>query len=553
MAAPPPVPFPAASDLAPSAYVECALFPPPCSSGDLSSFRRHCHSAASAMALAHPWVRESFRLEVYAPKGSGSRRWTAHPNYKHHDHAAGRSPFVQVPHLWTSMDVGASVDDAWVVLAIVAEITKEVPGSAAAVWDEQGDFVLIEAADHLPLWASAPEHTLARSFAVNGTWRLVSPDMCPRDAPLELLLESARLPESDAPDVWRCASARVRLAHDEAGRAHRANAVLPTSTACTFDAHPWLAGAALDAFLARDRSDTAAACAMVCHGCADDPEAFRQRFVARTVQIPRLIFARWRAFGAMVPPRRSVWHIPGYDNASQKLLDAMHLGMHMSMGMEMLAAQETAPSDAPVGDDDLETTARARAEPARMARVALKAARTAELPAECVWGDAASVTAALAQLPDADDENWRDEGARRFERMTEARSEDAAAVDAAAVAEAFSAFAAAPADIEGGTPAAIGFDMEKFVAELRNALGDDAWQAAGGAASGGSNGRGSDSSSDDEDGEDESDDGEDESDDGDFDADLIEGLVKSFEAQGGEPGPASTFAGLANFKLPFGM
>lgn len=48
---------------------------------------------------------------------------------------------------------GDNVEDEWFVVYVVKELTKTYPNLVAKIVDNDGEFLLIEAADSLPSWA----------------------------------------------------------------------------------------------------------------------------------------------------------------------------------------------------------------------------------------------------------------------------------------------------------------------------------------------------------------------------------------------------------------
>ncbi|KAF8925887.1 SGT1 protein-domain-containing protein [Dissophora ornata] len=67
------------------------------------------------------------------------------------------------PYLKGETRVGDSLDDEWLIVFLLREITKRVPGSVARVQDNDGEFLLIEAADHIPSWLD-PDNSENRVF-----------------------------------------------------------------------------------------------------------------------------------------------------------------------------------------------------------------------------------------------------------------------------------------------------------------------------------------------------------------------------------------------------
>ena len=59
------------------------------------------------------------------------------------------------------------VGDEWFVVFLVMNLTKKYEGLIARLVDSDGEFLMIEAADALPVWAT-PEACQNRVFVMNG-------------------------------------------------------------------------------------------------------------------------------------------------------------------------------------------------------------------------------------------------------------------------------------------------------------------------------------------------------------------------------------------------
>ncbi|KAM7016325.1 protein ecdysoneless homolog [Passerculus sandwichensis] len=55
-------------------------------------------------------------------------------------------------HLGGTAEFGDNVEDEWFIVYLLREISRELPGLAASIDDNDGEFLLIEAADFLPKW-----------------------------------------------------------------------------------------------------------------------------------------------------------------------------------------------------------------------------------------------------------------------------------------------------------------------------------------------------------------------------------------------------------------
>lgn len=115
---------------------------------------------AQAMAIVLPympqyiWQKERFSLQssmVQTPPW-----WQQHQRQRQRrggrkDAKAGPGDEFP-PCLWGSLCFGDNIEDEWFVVWLLLEITKKLAGTAVRVWDDDGDFLLIEAAYVLPKW-----------------------------------------------------------------------------------------------------------------------------------------------------------------------------------------------------------------------------------------------------------------------------------------------------------------------------------------------------------------------------------------------------------------
>ncbi|KAF9355227.1 hypothetical protein BGX34_010584 [Mortierella sp. NVP85] len=82
------------------------------------------------------------------------------------------SEFASHPYLKGETRIGDSLDDEWLIVFILREITKRIPGSVVRVHDNDGEFLLIEAADHIPSWLD-PDTSENRVFIYEGNLHII--------------------------------------------------------------------------------------------------------------------------------------------------------------------------------------------------------------------------------------------------------------------------------------------------------------------------------------------------------------------------------------------
>lgn len=193
------------------------------------------------------------------PEGAGGYLWHREPpvvSQGGDEHPAGT--------LQVSMRVQDCVEDEWFMTYILRALTERIPGLCVRVEDEDGEFLLIEAANELPKWVR-PENAERRVWICDGMLHLV-PLEYTTDEPHDEDLE-AYLSEKDAVALVRSKevttqapravqdAAFARLANYPAAAAahqHRTIAVLPWSVAKLIVSHPQLIAEAVHALATRD-------------------------------------------------------------------------------------------------------------------------------------------------------------------------------------------------------------------------------------------------------------------------------------------------------------
>lgn len=146
-------------------FVEYYLFPPieTCSEKEeetiLSSILTKANKIVKKYTTNYLWHRDEFKL---VPRASiynslnridgkkGNTDLIKLPLIYNHVSAIENLP----PHLYGISHYGDNIEDEWFMVFILQELTKEINGLIARVYDVDGEFLLIESADSLPQWAS---------------------------------------------------------------------------------------------------------------------------------------------------------------------------------------------------------------------------------------------------------------------------------------------------------------------------------------------------------------------------------------------------------------
>nr|XP_056706478.1 protein ecdysoneless homolog [Euleptes europaea] len=230
---------------------------------------------------------------------------------------------------------GDNIEDEWFIVYLLKEITKEFPELAARVDDNDGEFLLIEAADYLPKWLN-PETSINRVFLHRGELCIIPEPNTPEKETLlpvtnPTVLEALKLLSAHSGDFVAAKSIRTAMYKRISGYPekiqaclHRAHCYLPIGAAAVLKQHPGLVSAAVQAFYLRDPIDLKA-----CRIFKVFPPESR---VMTSVTFTRCLYAQL-VQQSFVPDRRSGYSLPPRSHPEYK---AYELGMKLAHGFEML-------------------------------------------------------------------------------------------------------------------------------------------------------------------------------------------------------------------------
>jgi len=117
---------------------------------------------AAEVAGSYQWNKEVFRIFHHAPQDNARTG------------GAGRS-FVEYR---GSTKFGDCYQDEWLIVLILVQISRRFPELIIQVQDDDGEFILIEAADHLPSWVT-PDNSVNACFIRGGNFHLLLPEQWP--------------------------------------------------------------------------------------------------------------------------------------------------------------------------------------------------------------------------------------------------------------------------------------------------------------------------------------------------------------------------------------
>ncbi|XP_062286099.1 protein ecdysoneless homolog [Scomber scombrus] len=381
------------------------------------------------LLMQYIWQNQSFNLSYHPEKGG-------------------------VPaHIGGSTQFGDNVEDEWFIVYLLKKITEAFPDLAARVEDNDGEFLLIEAADYLPKWLN-PDTSENRVFLCRGELLIlpypsksspvgVSRDVVPSVAQAVALLSTN--PEACRASPKICSALRKRLeGYPDKTKSglHRAHCFIPAGIAMVLAQRPDLVAPAVSAFYLRDPVDLQA-----CRSFKNFPPDTR---VLTLVTFTRCLYAQLQQ-QQFTPDRRSGFSLPPRSHQQYK---AHELGMKLAHGFEILCSKCTLPSsepDAPVSCNpqwkgfmdslkrnkyfrgELEGSARYReltksAENFFKQSVASKSSEGStgkevlQLLHSCVHFNMEELKKLESQLPQEDSDSWLDITAQEFERMLQERS-----------------------------------------------------------------------------------------------------------------------------------
>uniref|UniRef100_A0A7N8XCE4 Ecdysoneless homolog (Drosophila) n=1 Tax=Mastacembelus armatus TaxID=205130 RepID=A0A7N8XCE4_9TELE len=278
------------------------------------------------LLIQYLWQHQSFNLKYHPEKGGAPA------------------------HIGGSTQFGDNVEDEWFIVYLLQQITEAFPELAARVEDNDGEFLLIEAADYLPKWLN-PDTSENRVFFYRGQLHILpcpstsSPvgipkDVVPTVAQALALLSTHPGACQASPKISSALSKRLEGYPEKVKTGlHRARCFIPAGIAKVLAQRPDLVAPAVSAFYLRDPVDLQA-----CRTFKTFPPDTR---VLTLVTFTRCLYAQLHQ-QQFTPDRRSGFTLPPRSHPQYK---AHELGMKLAHGFEILCSKCRLPSsepDAPV-------------------------------------------------------------------------------------------------------------------------------------------------------------------------------------------------------------
>ncbi|KAK9836917.1 hypothetical protein WJX74_011048 [Apatococcus lobatus] len=282
-----------------------------CSSHQLDLLRTQCLTTTAPFTEGYIWQREAFSLRVSSETREQAGAYAC---------------------LFGSLSFGENSEDEWFLVWLLQQITSRIRGAAARIRDEDGEFLLIEAAHALPRWLQ-PDTSLERVWLHQGVLHVIPKQHEVAGNVLKALrLVTDPHARTEAAEPIQQAVAKKLARYPERARKnmHRARCRVPASIAHILRQDPQLVSPAVEAFYTRDTPGVKTAARM-----AHFPP---QDWVDTIVKFNRCLYAQLVQQQYEAPPHVSM---PEQYDAQ---FPAASLGIKLTAGFEILCSELSSPA-----------------------------------------------------------------------------------------------------------------------------------------------------------------------------------------------------------------
>jgi hypothetical protein len=319
----------------------------------LSEILKATNESGKELFKDYIWQRDQFALKL-------------HPDITRQESGSGSSKSKALPdgtplHLRGLTNFGDSIADEWLIVYFLLDLSKKFPDAWIRVYDTDGEFLLIEAANALPKWLN-PEIAENRVWISNGHLRLIPVDAGETTQNLSItqaLDFIRRKPEKliISPFVEDEAFHRIRnYPGDISTSLHHSLLSIPRKLAHILHANPSYISPAVEAFYLRDPIAVKPLVTKDISTLHFPPEDF----VTASVKFTKVGFAQLRS-QVFSPP-------PAWTGVLARLKEPpVEMGMKLTCGFEMMLSDpqnadkravreiQILLSDIDAGDDSLPT------------------------------------------------------------------------------------------------------------------------------------------------------------------------------------------------------
>lgn len=244
-----------------------------------------------------------------------------------------------VPCLKGLVVFGNNIEDEWYTVFLLQRLSEKMPNLAISIRDADGEFLLVEAAEHIESWLS-PENAENRVWVSRGGVCFI-----PLDAPGKLPSGGIKLAHALAylsnnaakrfsASAMKVINSRTVSAYPAKALAHEHNAacLLPTWAKLLLSTHPQLIGSAVRAFSATEHSQMSKSISAVRSPAESNLDSTKIQLVATTVKLTRTMYAEL-TFKKFNVPRRFHYWLRQVQGQSAKLTQAFDLGCRIVCGL----------------------------------------------------------------------------------------------------------------------------------------------------------------------------------------------------------------------------
>uniref|UniRef100_A0A336LLL9 CSON010150 protein n=1 Tax=Culicoides sonorensis TaxID=179676 RepID=A0A336LLL9_CULSO len=311
-------------------YVEYFLYPEVSSISELQKLLDEINEIVKEFSKEYIWHKDAFNLKI---RDSEEDTVILEDTLKHIDTS---SESTKGPILHGVTHYGDNIQDEWFIVALILKLTKNFKGLIARIIDSDGEFLLIEAANHLPKWAN-PEKCEGKVFLFNGMVHICREAENSEDYSLVKMLEMIRTNSSKfciSNAAFESIHDRVRQYPENIRENHHiATLYVPLAIASILKNRPNLLSAAVLAFCNRDPIDQ-----KVLRAMRYFPPEER---VYTSVKFTKCLYAMLM-HNHFIPDRRTGWNLPSVKAPEHKA----HLnGIKVACGFEILASQANKATD----------------------------------------------------------------------------------------------------------------------------------------------------------------------------------------------------------------
>ena len=140
----------------------------------LENLKNDINNFIKPLTKNYIWHRDEFKLKIWEIKNK-------QPKNKQREHLSS-SP----NHLYARTYISDNIEDEWFIVFLLLEISLSFPTLIITVSDNDGEFLLIEAANELPKWLAKSSNSINRIFIYKGHLQIVPRSIGTIETPFQI-------------------------------------------------------------------------------------------------------------------------------------------------------------------------------------------------------------------------------------------------------------------------------------------------------------------------------------------------------------------------------